>query len=329
MGPKHLWEPLHMTQPWHESVRLVDMHYIAPEKAASYIVLEGGRAAIIDQTRQAIPHLEAELARHGLGFEHVDYLIITHVHLDHAGGTGQLARLCPNATVLAHPKAARHLISPERIIAGSRAVYGDEMFEQLYGEIVPVPEAQVRVIQDGETLAWGERNFRFEFALGHASHHFVIYDDKSDGVFTGDVMGMGRSALLREGPSFCHCVTAPPDFNAEEAKKAAQRLADSGVKYAYISHFGVFDHIPDRVAEVIASLDAMQSIINHAAASSLDDSELTAWCIEQVGLAMDRHLEVCGLADHDVDRREMDADQFMNGLGLAHAARRLREKQLA
>lgn len=315
-----------MTQPWHESVRLVDMHYIAPEKAASYIVLEAGRATIIDQTRQAIPHLEAELARHGLGFEQVDYIIITHVHLDHAGGTGHLAQRCPNATVLAHPKAARHLINPERIIAGSRGVYGDEMFEQLYGEIIPVPEAQVRAPQDGETLAWGERNFRFEYALGHASHHFVIYDDKSNGVFTGDVLGMGRSALLHPGPSYCHCVTAPPDFDSVEAKKAAQRLADSGAAYAYIAHYGVFDQVPARVKELHASLDNMQAIIDEAAASSMDDGEITGWCIEQVGLAMDRHLKDCGFGDDVAVRRSMDGDQFMNGLGLAHAARKLRQK---
>lgn len=315
-----------MTQPWHESVRLVDMHYIGPEKAASYVVLEGGRAAIIDQTRQAIPHLEAELASHGLTFNDVDYLIITHVHLDHAGGTGHLAKLCPNAKVLAHPKSARHLINPERIIAGSRAVYGDEMFEQLYGEILPVPEAQVRAMEDGEQLLWGERTFRFEYALGHASHHFVIYDDKSDGVFTGDVLGMGRTALLRVGPSFVHCVTAPPDFDSVEAKKAAQRLAESGAKYAYISHFGVFDQIPARVADLHASLDNMQAIIDEAASSTLDDGELTGWCIEQVGLAMDRHLAARG---GDAERHIMDADQFMNGLGLAHAARKLRQKLAA
>jgi glyoxylase-like metal-dependent hydrolase (beta-lactamase superfamily II) len=318
-----------MTQPWHESVRLVDMHYLAPERAASYIVIEGGRAAIIDHTKQGIPHMQAELATHGLSFEDVEYLIITHVHLDHAGGTGRLAQLCPNAKVLAHPKAARHLISPERIIAGSRAVYGDEMFEQLYGEIVPIPESQVRAMQDGETIAWGKRTLRFEYALGHASHHFVIYDDKSNGVFTGDMLGMGRSRYLAADKDFVHCITAPPDFDAAEWKKHTQKLVDSGARWAFIAHFGVFDNIPARVADLVESLDASQAIVEAAAASDMDDAELTAWCIEQVGIGMDKHLTERGIPLTGDDRRVMDPDQMMNGMGLAHAARRLRTKQPA
>lgn len=311
-------------QPWHPSVRLVDMHYLAPERAASYVLIEGRRATIIDNTNQAIPHLQAELASHGLSFEHVDYLIITHVHLDHAGGLGRLAQLCPNATVLAHPKAARHAISPERLVAGSRALYGEEMFTQLYGEVMPVPAERVRSMADGELLHWGERTLRFEYALGHASHHFVIYDDKSEGVFTGDVLGMGRSSLMREGPSFCHCVTAPPDFDAAAGKVASQRLADSGAKWAFIAHFGVFDDIPQCVRQLHTSLDRMQGIIVAAAESDVPDEELNGWCIEQVGEAMDLHLREVGAEGVPGDREAMDPDQFMNGLGLAHAARRMR-----
>ncbi|MFM1920829.1 MAG: hypothetical protein RLZZ303_2463 [Candidatus Hydrogenedentota bacterium] len=314
-------------QPWHPSVRLVDMHYIAPERAASYVLIEGRRAAIIDNTNQAIPHLQAELASHGLSFEHVDYLIITHVHLDHAGGLGRLTQLCPNATVLAHPKAARHAINPERLVAGSRALYGDEMFQQLYGDVLPVPADRVRSMEDGEELRWGDRTLRFEYALGHATHHFVIYDDKSEGVFTGDVLGMGRSSYMRPGPSFCHCVTAPPDFDPAAAKVSAQRLVESGAKWAFIAHFGAFDNLPRCAAQLNASLDRMQAIIIEAAASGLEDGELNGFCIERVGEAMDRHLEEVGAAGIPGDREAMDPDQFMNGLGLAHAARRLRAHQ--
>lgn len=318
-----------MTQPWHPSVRMVDMHYIAPQKAASYIILEGGRAAIVDNTNQAIPHLEAELARHGLGWEHVDYLVITHVHLDHSGGTGPLARRCPNATVLAHPKAARHLINPERLILGSKAVYGEELFNELYGEVSSVPEDRVRSISDGEVLTWGSRELRFEYALGHATHHFVVYDNVSNGVFTGDVLGAGRSRFIQGGKDWVHCVTAPPDFDAEEQRKASQRLADSGVQWAYIAHYAVFDDVPARVRELHASLDRAQRIVEEAAASSMDDSELAGWCIEQQGLAIDEHLRELAIENIEEARRSMDGDQFINGLGLGHAAQRLRQKRAA
>lgn len=318
-----------MNQPWHESVRLVDMHYIAPQKAASYILLEGGRAMIIDNTNQAIPHLEAELQRHGLGWEHVDYLVITHVHLDHAGGTGPLARLCPQATVLCHPKAARHLVNPERLILGSKGVYGEELFNELYGEIVPVAEGQVRSMADGEVLEWGSRRLRFEHALGHATHHFVVYDNVSKGVFTGDVLGAGRTRFIQGGEDWVHCVTAPPDFDAEEQKKASQRLADSGAQWAFIAHYGVFDNIPARVRELHRSLERAQAIVEAAAASGMDDAELTPWCIEQQGLAIDEHLRELGVEDFETARRTMDGDQFINGLGLGHAAQRLRQKAAA
>ena len=141
-----------------DSIEAIDCHYGGPEKTAAYLMVERGRACFVDNnTNSAVPRLLEALERRGIAREAVDYAIITHVHLDHAGGTAALLEACPNAKVLAHPKATRHLISPERLIAGSKAGYGEEQFHFLYGEIRPVPEERVISVEDNALVVWSGR----------------------------------------------------------------------------------------------------------------------------------------------------------------------------
>ncbi|HNH10725.1 MAG TPA: MBL fold metallo-hydrolase, partial [Leptospiraceae bacterium] len=172
-------------------IRTIDCRYIKENLAASFLIQEGNECVFVEtNTVYAVPYLLKTLEEAGRKPEDVKYIIVTHVHLDHAGGTSELLKHCPNATVLAHPKTASHLAAPERLVQSSITVYGEEKFRELYGNIEPVPEKRIRIMKDGEELVWGKRKLRFIYTRGHANHHFVIHDSKSNSVFTGDSFGI-------------------------------------------------------------------------------------------------------------------------------------------
>ena len=139
------------------SVTTIDCEYTGEQGvAAAYLAIDGDEAAFVEtNTNHATERLLASLAQAGMRAEQVRYIIITHVHLDHAGGAGSLMAACPNATLLAHPRAAPHVIDPSRIVKGSTAVYGAERFAELYGEIRPVSAERVQALEDGETRTLG------------------------------------------------------------------------------------------------------------------------------------------------------------------------------
>jgi len=310
----------------HPSVSLIDCHYTAPEKAAAFLVAEGDRAAFVDNnTARAVPRLLGALESGGLRPDQVEYAIVTHIHLDHSGGTAELLRHCPNATVLAHPKAARHLIDPSRLIAGAKMVYGEEAFTQLYGAVEPVPEGRIRIMEDGETLAWGTRQLRFIYTKGHATHHFIVHDTGSDGIFAGDAFGLGRTGGSRLGAPFTLCSSSPPEFDPEEAHRSVQKVLDTGAARAFITHYGVLDDLEASAAQLRRSIDQMEAIGRAAAESGLEGEGLLEFGRERVDSAFREHLAWCGVADLEADRAWLEDDVYLNALGLTFYVQRLRQ----
>jgi glyoxylase-like metal-dependent hydrolase (beta-lactamase superfamily II) len=309
----------------HPSVTLIDCHYVTAEKAAAFLIVEGNSAAFVDNnTNYAVPRLLDALKKKALSEEQVEFIIVTHVHLDHAGGTAELLRHCPNATVLAHPKAARHLIDPSRLVAGAKSVYGEETFESLYGTIEGVPEGRIRIIEDGESLVWGERTLQFFYTKGHASHHFCIHDSGSDGVFSGDAFGMGRMPSVRPGVPFTVCSSAPAEFDPEEARRSVQKVLDTGASRAFITHYGHFDNLERQANQLLHSIAQMEAIGREAAASDATGDDLFGFCRERVISAFKEHLEYCDVEDHEADLDWLEGDVFLNSLGLRFYAERIR-----
>ncbi|MEM1412828.1 MAG: MBL fold metallo-hydrolase, partial [Pseudomonadota bacterium] len=180
----------------------VDTGYHRTALAACYLVeTEGGVAVVETGTNDTVPRVLRALEQRGHTPEDVRYVIVTHVHLDHAGGAGSLMAACPNATFLVHPRGARHMIDPSKLEASVRQVYGDEIFDRDYGTLVPIPEERTRIVQDGETIALGDRPLTFIDTPGHARHHFCVWDEATRGWFTGDTFGLSYRELdTRQGP---------------------------------------------------------------------------------------------------------------------------------
>jgi glyoxylase-like metal-dependent hydrolase (beta-lactamase superfamily II) len=257
-----------VTQPHFEAVAediwCIDTGLYRPGLAACYLVRGGGRLAFIDTgTTHTVPLLLAVLAELGHGPQDVDYVIPTHVHLDHAGGAGTLMQHCPRAQLAIHPKGAPHMIDPARLTAGATAVYGEAGFAAAFGGLTPVPEARVRVLADGAVLDLGGRALRFLDTPGHANHHGCIHDPLTRACFTGDTFGIAYRELVTPAGPYLFAPTTPVAFDPEAWQASLDRLMALSPQAMYLTHFG-------RVDRPANLLDPLRDSIRAQAALALE-----------------------------------------------------------
>lgn len=310
------------------TVHCIDTLYTeTPQVASAYLVIEGEEAAFVEtNTSLAVPRLLAALEAHGLSPDAVRYVIITHVHLDHAGGAGVLMAHCPNATLLAHPKAAPHAIDPSKLIASARQVYGDATFNALYGTIEPVPEDRVRVMADGEVLEWGSRTLTFLHTRGHANHHFVVHDSRENGVFVGDSFGIGYPAA-QAGGRWVFPSTSPTDFDAEAALASVDRIVGTGCDRVWLTHHDARTDVAEVAADLKAELVRYGQLVVDADASGLEGDALEAFVAERVDRWFAEGLAAHGLADDAHVRTLVSLDRDLNAQGVAFAVKKRRYKR--
>src|SRR3989338_8523399 len=217
-------------------IHTIDCDYLHPQFAAAFLIVKNGRAILIENnTEKCIPQIEHRLERLGLGFEAIDYLFVTHAHLDHAGASGHLMERCPVAQFRAHPKAIRHLAEPSKLVEGVRGVYGRERFDQWYGTIIPIPRNRSVGVEDGEAIEWQGLEFEFLHTRGHANHHCCIFEPSSKTVFTGDTFGLCYPSLQGKG-LFIFPTTSPTGFEPAEAIKSIRRIVGLKPQVAYLTH---------------------------------------------------------------------------------------------
>jgi glyoxylase-like metal-dependent hydrolase (beta-lactamase superfamily II) len=222
-----------------QGLHVIDTGFERPDFDAAYLLVENGRAAFIDTgTNHSVPRLLAALSQAGLGPDAVDWVIPTHVHLDHAGGVGLLMQQLPNARLLAHPQGRPHLIKPRLLSQGTRAVYGDEASDRLYGQIVPVPAARTLASDDGMTVDLAGRALHILHTPGHADHHHCIFDAVSGTVFTGDTFGLSyREFDTARGPWLLP-TTTPVQFDPPRLHESIARIAALPVRRIALTHYG-------------------------------------------------------------------------------------------
>lgn len=229
-------------------ISTVDAVYDREQQTSVHLVVEDRRAVVIDSaTAPAAPRVLAALAAKGVPPEAVDYVMLTHVHLDHAGGAGALMARCPNARLTVHPRGVRHMLDPSRLVAATVAIYGEATARRVYGEVVPVPPDRVIETPEAATLRWRGRAFRYLDTPGHARHHCVIRDSASGHVFAGDCFGLSYRELDRDGRASVFPTTSPSQFDPAALHRSIERIVALRPEAVYVAHFGQVRDV-DRLA---------------------------------------------------------------------------------
>ena len=293
---------------------------VIPRFTAAYLRLAGDECAFIEaHTSHALPRLLAALGESGMRPEQVRYLVVTHAHLDHAAGASAVLGACPNATLLAHPRAAKNLVDPSRLIAGATHVYGEARFAKLYGTIAPIPQERVKTLADGETFELGGATLQALHTAGHAWHHFAVDDPALSTVYTGDTFGLVYPALQR-GLRFALATTSPTGFHAAEARKSIDRILALGRDAACLTHFDEVRDLDECARQLRRWIDLSDQWVTEGAASSLSTKELESSISGKLRAAIATDTSSRGLTLTAADWELLSLDVELNGQGLAYAA---------
>lgn len=242
-------------------IHAIDTGFHRPLFDAAYLIVENGRAAFVDTgTNHAVPRLLGTLDALGLAPEQVDFVIPTHVHLDHAGGVGLLMQQLPQATAIVHPRGARHLIDPAALVAGATAVYGEAEMERSYGRIVGVSADRVRESADGMVIELAGRPLQLIDTPGHARHHHCVWDERSRGFFTGDTFGLSYREFDTERGPWLLPTTTPVQFEPEKLRESVQRLLSFRPECMYLTHYGRITDVQRLGAEFLEQLAQMVAL---------------------------------------------------------------------
>jgi glyoxylase-like metal-dependent hydrolase (beta-lactamase superfamily II) len=291
----------------------VDAAHMRDELASIYILREGEEVAIIDTgTQHSLSNVLDALNQLDIKHHQIKYVIPTHIHLDHAGGAGVMMECFDQARLVIHPRGARHMADPQRLVAGSIEVYGETLFRQLYGEIRPISEDRIEIADDLATRYLEKRELLFIDSPGHARHHFCIYDAQSRGIFSGDSFGICYPPLKHHARGLIP-TSSPVQFDPVALKNTIDRLVSYAPEQMYLTHFGALDNPVARATDLKRWIDDYVSLCESI--KPVDDL-----AEQQLENAMRNmifaEISDLGLSDTEL-RRVLDTDIKLNSQGLA------------
>jgi glyoxylase-like metal-dependent hydrolase (beta-lactamase superfamily II) len=300
----------------------VDSGYLRDELDAVHLLVEKGRVAIIDtSTERSVPRTLAALESLGLSADCVDFIVLTHVHLDHAGGAGALMAACPQAKLTVHPRGLRHMLDPSQLWAAVCAVYGEEMALREYGPLSPVAEDRIIVTPEGASISLAGRSLEFWDAPGHARHHVFIRDTQTGGIFTGDTFGISYRELDTPKGSFIFVTCPPTQFEPEPLKASISRVMAAAPPAVYLTHYSQVRDVQAAGAQLLKQVDQYVAL----ALARKDHGEGRARAIEaDLHQLIQGQARAMGVTLDDKTLGEVLAlDMRLNADGLSHWLERL------
>jgi glyoxylase-like metal-dependent hydrolase (beta-lactamase superfamily II) len=281
-------------EPLGDGVHVVDTGFHRERFDAAYLLVQDGRAAFVDSgTNFSVPRLLGALEALGLKREAVDWVIPTHVHLDHAGGVGLLMQHLPAARVLVHPRGARHMIDPSALYQGALAVYGQAEMDRSYGRLVGVDAQRVVASSDGMMVELAGRPLTLIDTPGHARHHHCIWDEHTRGWFTGDTFGLSYRELDTARGAWILPTSTPLQFEPEALRASIGRLLEASPRWVYLTHYSRVGDVDRLAAQMLGLLDemvrigrALKTAPGRHAALCRELGELYAASLREHGVAM-------------------------------------------
>ena len=266
-------------------VSWVDLLFLGRSHAiATAVVQSPGGAALIDPgPTTCLQTLELGLQRHGVRWSDVRHILLTHIHLDHAGATGTIVRAHPHITVHVHERGATHLVDPRKLIESATRLYGDQM-DRLWGEIGPVPPQNIVSLAGGERLEAGGRQFEVAYTPGHASHHVSYFDASSGIAFVGDTAGVSIDGGYVLPP------TPPPDIDLEAWRGSIDRIQEWSPDTLFLTHFGPVTPIRPHLQTLWDHLEEMAGWVRRTLSDPGSDEERSRTFADQLRHAMRREM---------------------------------------
>jgi len=248
-------------------ISAIDTGFYRPQFDASHLIVERGRAAFVDVgTNYSVPRLLAELESKHIPVAAVDYVILTHVHLDHAGGAGALMQQLPNARLVVHPRGVRHMLDPGQLIAGATAVYGAEEIQRSYGELLPIAAERIAAANDGHIVNLAGRELLCIDTPGHARHHICIFDARSRAFFTGDTFGLSYREFDTDRGAFILPTSTPVQFEPDALRASIERMLSYVPEQMFLTHYSRVTGVEKLAQDLFVQIEAMIAIARaHAA----------------------------------------------------------------
>ncbi len=261
------------------------MHRGRPRVIATAVIRSAAGVTLIDPgPTSCLGRLRVALEKAGIAISDVRTILITHIHLDHAGSTGTLLKENRDITVYVHERGAPHLIDPSKLLASATRLYGDEM-DTLWGQFLPVPEENVRAVSGDERIAASERHFDVAYTPGHASHHVSYFDSSSGVAFVGDVAGVRTGQALFVLPP-----TPPPDIDLELWKQSIETVRRWHAATLFLTHYGPHEDPEDHLDALLAHMDALKQISKKCLESGGSDSDQQQRFLDQIRVYLARHI---------------------------------------
>jgi glyoxylase-like metal-dependent hydrolase (beta-lactamase superfamily II) len=295
---------------------ILDTHWLGRPRSIAAVLLESaGHHAILDPgPASTLPMLRRHLAEHGLSVANLHAILLTHIHLDHAGATGLLVRENPNLEVYVHKAGMRHMADPSKLLASADRLWPGQL-AMLFGETLPVPFGNLRILQGGETLSLGSRALQVLYTPGHAAHHVSYFDDMEGTAFIGDVTG-----FYMDGQPYPVPVTPPPEIDLEGWNVSLEALAALRPARLLLTHFGYASNPLPLLAEYRESLQRWSALAEEILRTVPDERQgLDAFVAATTAEIQQR------LSTQDAEHCLFNAGLNLSWLGLARYHRKRAE----
>ena len=291
-------------------IQAIDTLMAGREQVTSAYLLEAAEPAIVETgPSTSLEALVEGLARLGIGPQDLAHVVVTHIHLDHAGGAGSVAARFPEATVWVHERGAPHLADPSRLVASAERVYGEERLREIFGTVDPVPAQRLKAVSEGDVIPLGDRQLEVLYTPGHASHHVALADSRTGGIFVGDALGVFLPDVRILRPA-----TPPPEFDMEVAIRSIERIEDRRPSTILFSHFGPAEEVGHLCSLAVSRMRRWAALVEEALGRT-DRIEEVVRELRQ-GTASDARAAGSERQAAIEDRYELLSSYQMNAMGL-------------